>query len=100
MNKRKPTHPGVILKNHYLQPLGVSVTEVAEKLGISRKTLSSIINGRASVTSDIALRLAKAFNTSPELWLNLQQKYNLWEAARESTSWRSVSVFSWEPAMA
>jgi len=100
MYKRKPTHPGLILKHHYLMPLSVSVTEVAEKLGISRKTLSSIINGRASVTSDIALRLSKAFNTSPELWLNLQQKYNLWEAARESRSWRSISVFNWEPAMA
>ena len=71
--KRKPTHPGTILKEDYLVPLKISVTEMAEKLGVSRKTLSRILNEKSSITPDMALRLARAFDTTPKLWLNLQQ---------------------------
>ena len=68
MRKRQPTHPGGILKRHYLEPLSLSMKEVADDLGVSRKTLSKIVNERGSVTPDMALRLSKAFNTSAELW--------------------------------
>lgn len=88
--KRQPTHPGKILKYHYLEPLNLSITEVARVLGVSRKTLSAIVNGRASVTPDVALRLSRAFNTSAELWLNLQQAYDLWQLVHRSREWKKV----------
>ena len=88
--KRKPTHPGVIVKEDYLVPLSISIKDMAENLGVSRKTLSKILNERGSVTPDMALRLSRAFNTSPDLWLNLQKNYDLWNAEKESKSWKRV----------
>ncbi|MBW2072309.1 MAG: HigA family addiction module antidote protein [Deltaproteobacteria bacterium] len=88
--KREPTHPGRILKSHYLEPLSLTITELARTLGVSRKTLSKIVNERGSVTSDMALRLSRAFDTTPELWLNLQGNYDLWHAAHDSKEWRRV----------
>ncbi len=82
--KRKPTHPGGILKRNYIDPLSLSISEVAQDLGVSRKAVSKIVNVKGSVTPDMALRLAKAFNTTPELWLNLQLKYNLWVAEQNA----------------
>ncbi|MEQ9209448.1 MAG: HigA family addiction module antitoxin [Pseudomonadales bacterium] len=75
-----PPHPGEVLRELCLEPLGLSVTEAAEALGISRKTLSSILNGRAGISPEMAIRLSKAFDTSPESWLNQQQQYDLWQA--------------------
>ena len=74
---RQPTHPGDIIRFDYLDPLALKVTDLAERLGVSRKTISTIINRRAGVTPDMALRLSQAFKTSPELWLNLQRTYDL-----------------------
>ena len=84
VRKRKPTHPGGIIKRHYLVPLSLTISKVAEDMVISRKTLSKIINERGSVTPEMALRLSKAFNTTPELWLNLQMNYDLWNASQKS----------------
>lgn len=83
--KRKPTLPGTIIEEHYLKPLHISKTALAEALGISRNTLYKILDGRARITTDIAIRLSKALNTSVELWLNLQQKYDIWEAQIEGS---------------
>ena len=69
--KRPPTRPGVILKRHYLEPLSLAISAAAEALGVSRKTVSKIVNGRGDVTPDMALRLSRAFGTTPELWVNL-----------------------------
>ncbi len=81
MNRRKPTHPGIILEEDYIKPLEIdNLQDLADDLGISRKTLHKIRTGSARVTPEMALRLAKLFRTTPELWLNLQQKYDLWEA--------------------
>ena len=87
---RPPTHPGGILKRQYLEPLAISVSQAAHALGISRKTLSKIINERGAITPDMALRLAQALQTTPELWLNLQRTYDLWQAAHNSAAWRDV----------
>jgi addiction module HigA family antidote len=92
--KRPPTHPGGILKRHYLEPLALSVSEAAAALGVSRKTLSKISNERGAVTSDMALRLSKAFGTTPELWLNLQQNHDLWHARHGSRTWQRVRVLA------
>lgn len=88
--KRPPTHPGGILMRHYLEPQNLTISEVAEALGISRKTLSKIVNEWASITPDVALRLSIAFNTTPELWLNLQQNYDLWHAYHDSKAWKAA----------
>ena len=89
--KRKPRHPGELIKRQYLEPLNITITDFADILNVSRKTVSEIVNEQASVTPNIALRLATALQTSPELWLNLQQKYDLWCAANESESWKDIA---------
>lgn len=87
---RPPTHPGEIIKGHYLEPLKISVSQLADRLEVSRKTVSKIVNGHGAVTPDMALRLSKAFKTTPELWMNLQRNHDLWQARREHLAWRRV----------
>ena len=94
MKKRKPTHPGIILKEDYLMPLNITITDMALKLRVSRKTLSKILNEKGMVTPDMALRLSRALGTTPDLWLNLQKNFDLWEAAHSSTDWKDVTPFS------
>jgi addiction module HigA family antidote len=92
--KRQPTHPGCILKEDYLKPLSISVTDMASKLCISRKTLSKILNEKGAVTPDMALRLSRALGTTPQLWLNLQKNYDLWIAEHSSNDWQRIRPFS------
>ena len=80
MLMHNPPHPGEVIKELCLEPLGLSVTEAAEALGVSRKTLSSIVNGKAGISPEMAVRLSIAFNTSSESWLNQQTQYDLWQA--------------------
>ena len=77
MRMHQPPHPGEVLKGLCLEPLGLSVTEAADALGVSRKTLSRILNGRAGISPDMAIRLSVAFGTSPESWLNQQAMHDL-----------------------
>jgi addiction module HigA family antidote len=89
--KRCPAHPGRILKNLYLTPLAITITDFAKQLGVSRKAVSSIINEHKSVTPEMALRLSKAFpNSTPESWLNLQRNYDLWQTSHKTFAWKSV----------
>lgn len=80
MRMHNPPHPGEVLRELCLEPLGLSVTDAARALGVARKTLSSILNGRAGISPEMAIRLGKAFDTSPESWLNQQCQYDLWQA--------------------
>lgn len=80
MLMHNPPHPGEVIKELCLEPLGLSVTAAAEALGVSRKTLSTIINGHAGISPEMAVRLSIAFNTSSESWLNQQTQYDLWQA--------------------
>lgn len=75
-----PPHPGEIIKELCLEPLGLTVTDAAQALGVSRKTLSTIVNGKAGISPEMAVRLSIAFNTSSESWLNQQMQYDLWQA--------------------
>jgi antitoxin HigA-1 len=77
-----PPHPGEVIRELCLEPLGLSVTAVARALGVTRKALSELINGRTGVSPAMALRLAKALDTTAESWLSLQQQYDLWNARR------------------
>ena len=84
MQKRKPTHPGIILEEEYIKPLELkNLQGLADALGISRKTLHKIRTGAGRITPEMALRLARLFRTTPELWLNLQQKYDIWTVWKE-----------------
>ena len=83
MQMFNPPHPGEIIKELCLEPLGLTVTRAVEALGVSRKTLSAILNGRAGISPEMAIRLSIAFETSAESWLNQQVQYDLW-LARQS----------------
>ena len=99
VKNRPPAHPGRILRNLYLSPLGISNTKLAETLGVSRKAISHIVNERKSVTPEMALRLSRAFsNTSPEFWLNLQRNYDLWHTIRNTQDWQHVQPLFNTPA--
>jgi len=76
--ERCPVHPGRVIKYGYLKPLGMSVTELSKRLGVSRKTASKLVNEKCSVTTDMAIRLSRVFDTTPELWLNLQINHDVW----------------------
>ena len=80
MRMHNPPHPGEIIKTLCLEPLGLTVTQAADALGVSRKTLSAVLNGRAGVSPEMAVRLSMAFGTSSESWLNQQAQYDLWHA--------------------
>lgn len=84
MEMYNPAHPGEVLKDLYIEPLNLTVTEVAEALAVSRKTLSALINGHYGVSPDMAMRLSKAFGTTAKLWLNMQQNYDLWQAKQRA----------------
>jgi addiction module HigA family antidote len=78
--KRQPTHPGVILRDEFISPLGLTQAEVAKSLKTTSAALNEILNGKRNVSADMALRFARFFDTSEELWLNLQDQYDLYKA--------------------
>ena len=82
MRMHNPPHPGEIIRTLCLEPLDLTITDAAQTLSVSRKTLSAIVNGRASVTPEMAVRLSMAFDTTAESWLNQQTQYDLWQAER------------------
>ncbi len=84
--KRRPTHPGIILKEDVLTPLKLTVTKAAKDLGVTRKTLSEFINEKSSLSPEMAVRIAKATKTSPESWMNMQVKLDLWKAQNKKTT--------------
>lgn len=76
-----PAHPGAVLREYL--PERLTVTTVAKRLGVTRQALSSLLNGRAGVSADMALRLSQAFGTSAEMWLSMQVAYDLWKAEQK-----------------
>ena len=92
MQQFNPPHPGEILKMDYLTPLELTVTDAANGLGIARKNLSAIINRRAGISPEMAVRLSEAFDTTPDLWLNLQANYDLWKI-KKSGATRKITRF-------
>jgi addiction module HigA family antidote len=86
MKMHNPPHPGEVLREFCLEPLGLSVTDAAAALGVSRKTLSAILNGRSGISPEMAIRLGRAFDTTPESWLNQQMHYDLWVAEKNTKS--------------
>jgi addiction module HigA family antidote len=94
MPVRNPPHPGGIVRRQCLAPLGLSVTDAAKGLGITRQALSDLVNERAGVSVEMAIRLSKAFGSSPETWLGLQTAYDLWQARGRG---RAIKVRAFKP---
>jgi addiction module HigA family antidote len=83
--RRKPTHPGEVLREDVIKPLGLTVTEAAKRLGVTRKTLSELINCKSSMSPEMAVRIGKATKTTPDSWLYMQAKLDLWFADQKPT---------------
>jgi len=92
IGKRKPVHPGEVLLEDVIKPLGLTVTEAALRLGVTRKTLSALLNGRASLSPEMATRIARATHTSPESWLYMQSKLDLWNVSRKPPKVRELKA--------
>lgn len=90
MMTRCPAHPGEMLKGLYMEPLNLSIPELANKLGISINSLTNFVDGNCPVSVDLAMRLARAFDTTPELWLNAQRNLDVWEARQGNPPWQNV----------
>lgn len=85
MKMKKPPHPGRIVKDECLKPLSLSIKKAAEILGVSRFTLSNLVNAKNGVSPEMAIRLSKAFGSSPEVWLGLQMNYDLAQAQKKAS---------------
>ena len=90
---QQPPHPGEIVRAECLDPLELTVTRAAEGLGVTRQALSDLVNGHAGISVEMAIRLSKAFGSSPETWLGMQVAYDLWEA-RERADTLTVERFA------
>ena len=93
MPMHNPPHPGGIVRRQCLEPLGLSVTGAARGLGVTRQALSQLVNERTGISVDMAVRLSKAFGSSPETWLRMQMAYDLWQA-RERAERITVERFA------
>lgn len=80
MLMHNPPHPGLVIKELCLEPLGISIADAAKALGVSRNSLSNLLNGKTGISPEMAVRLSIAFNTSSESWLKQQLQYDLWQA--------------------
>ena len=86
MPMHDPCHPGELVKYECLEPLGLSVTSAAKGLGVTRQALSDLINEKSGISVDMAIRLSKAFGSTPETWLRMQMAYDLWQARERAES--------------
>ena len=81
--ENKPTQPGEFIREFILEEFGLTQTELARRLAVSRRTVNQLVNGKRGITADMALRLGRLTNTTPQLWLNLQMTFDLWVASQE-----------------
>jgi len=97
MDMYDPPRPGEIVREDCLRTLHLSVTEAAKGLGVTRKTLSSILNGRSGIKAEMALRLSQAFGSTPEHWLQMQLAYDLWQAKHRAKKLHVKQFFAPAP---
>ncbi len=90
--KRKPTHPGEVLREDVLPALEITQTELAERLGVSRLTVSELLHEKRALTPDMAVRLSRLLNTTPESWLNMQHTVDLWELTHGNNAKRYCNI--------
>jgi len=92
--ENRPTHPGEFIREDILLELNLTQGELAEMLGVSRRSINQLVNEKRSVTADMALRLGKFTNTSPQMWLNLQTAVDLWEASRSTEALAHIQPYT------
>jgi antitoxin HigA-1 len=90
MPMHNPPHPGLTVRHDCLEPLGLTVTEGAKVLGVTRQALNNLVNGKSGISPEMAVRLSKAFGTTPETWLRLQMAYDLAQVRRQKISVKRV----------
>jgi len=101
--KRKPIHPGRFLREEFLKPHNITQADFAEAIQLNRVTVSKILNERQKVTPDVAIRLSKCLGTTPDVWINMQIKLDLWEEVHKKSHgkvWRKIKDFRWLQARA
>ncbi len=96
MPMKNPPHPGRSIKDACLEPLGLSITKGAEILGVTRVALSNVINGKSAITPEMAIRLSKAFGSTPRTWLKMEWAYNLAESEKNADK---IEVSRYEEAV-
>ena len=84
MRMKKPPHPGRVVRQECIEPLGLTVTEAAKRLGVTRQALNNLVNSKGDVSAEMAVRLSKAFGSSPEVWLGMQTEYDLAQVEKEA----------------
>ena len=84
MGMKNPPHPGRIVRQECIEPLGLTITAAAGALGVTRQALNNLVNGKAGISPEMAIRLSKVFGSNPEVWLGVQMDYDLARAERES----------------
>lgn len=94
MKMFKPVHPGRILRDDYLDPLELTIGELANALGVSRQTVTAILNERSGISPEMSLRLAKAFDTTPDLWITMQRNYDLHAASEKFNSEKIKQLYT------
>ncbi len=92
MRMHNPPHPGGVLLRQWIKPLGISITQAAKHLGVSRKALSELVNQHTGISPEMAVRLSIALNTSSDLWMNMQSNYDLWHAEQRRKELKVESI--------
>jgi addiction module HigA family antidote len=98
-SQRRPTSPGEILREHYLNPRGLSVADLARAVNHSYKHISQVVNGKTGIEAQLAWKLALVFDTTPEFWLNLQNNVDLWEAYESLAEWQPAKTYPAQPEL-
>lgn len=99
MPMKNPVHPGSVVRHDCLEPLGLSVTEGAKVLGVSRQALNNVVNGKSGISPEMAIRLSKAFGSTPETWLRMQMAYDLAEARKYESKIKVLRQHMPEPSL-
>lgn len=94
MRMHDPPHPGGVLLRQWISPVGISITEAAKRLGVSRKALSELVNEHTGISPEMAVRLSMALDTSSELWMNMQSSYDLWRAEQGRNKLKVKSIIA------
>ena len=83
MRMKNPPHPGRIVRQECIEPLDLTIKNAAERLGVTRQTLSNLVNEKSGISPEMAIRLSKAFGSDPDVWLGMQMDYDLWQVERK-----------------
>jgi len=86
MRMKNPPHPGRIVRQECIEPLGLTITHAADRLGVTRQALNNLVNGKAGISPEMSIRLSKAFGSTPEVWLGLQMEYDLAQAEKSAAA--------------